>query len=79
MLKNDYAALFAENIRAQRARKQLGQMEVAAAMGAHGFHWAPQTVSKIERCGRAITAAEMCALAGILDVPLSALLTATAQ
>jgi transcriptional regulator with XRE-family HTH domain len=59
----------AANLRAARARADVGQEELAAAMRALGFDtWLRQTVSASEHEGRRILAEEIFGLASALGI-----------
>jgi hypothetical protein len=76
-----YDQILARNLRAARARLgPLGQESVAARMRALGHaSWLRQTVSSAEKGRRRLSAAEVFALALVLETSVSALLTATAD
>jgi hypothetical protein len=74
-----YDQILARNLRAARARLgPLGQESVATRMRALGHtSWLRQTVSSAEKGRRRLSAAEVFALALVLETSVSALLTAT--
>lgn len=76
-----YDQILARNLRAARARLgPLGQESVATRMRALGHtSWLRQTVSSAEKGRRRLSAAEVFALALVLETSVSALLTATAD
>jgi transcriptional regulator with XRE-family HTH domain len=70
-----YADVLARNVRAARARGRIGQETVAARMSALGFGaWVRQTVTKVERGQRRLTAEEMLGLSIALDTTIAALM-----
>jgi len=70
-----YADVLAKNVRAARARKRLEQEPVAARMRALGFSaWRRQTVARVEKSSRRLTAEEMFGLALALETSLTSLL-----
>ena len=70
--------IVAANIRAARARAGLGQALIVERMRALGFTtWHRQTLGKIERGERRLLAAEVMALAWVLETTISALLAPT--
>jgi len=63
----DIAAIVAANIRAERARKGIGQADLTEAMRDLGYTaWHPQTVSRVERGDRRVQAEELLGLATCL-------------
>jgi transcriptional regulator with XRE-family HTH domain len=70
-----YSDVLAQNIRAARSRKRLGQANVVARMRALGFdQWHRQTMGKVERGERRLLAEEMLGLAIVLETSLGGLL-----
>lgn len=60
----------AASIRAERARRQLSQKQVADGMRQLGYdNWYQQTVGAVERCVRQVWADELIALASVLGTP----------
>jgi transcriptional regulator with XRE-family HTH domain len=67
MAPTTYSDVLARNIRAARARADLGQESVAARMRALGFDgWVRQTVGSTEKPTRRVTAEEVFALSLVL-------------
>ncbi len=66
---SDLAAAVADNIRVQRVRRRLRQVDVGEAL-----HIGQRGVSHLEAGSRAPTIVELTALCRLLDVPLSELL-----
>ena len=78
MAPTTYAAVLAKNIRAARSRADISQDTLAARMRALGYkEWLYQTVGKVERGNRRITAEEIRGLAWCLDTSVAALLKPT--
>ena len=70
-----YGDVLAANVRATRSRKRLGQADVTARMRALGFdQWHRQTLGKIERGERRLTAEELLGLSGALDTSVATLM-----
>jgi transcriptional regulator with XRE-family HTH domain len=70
-----YADVLARNVRAARARARIGQAEVAAVMSKMGFGaWVRQTVTKVERGERRLTAEEVLGLSIALRTTIAALM-----
>lgn len=70
-----YGDVLADNIRAARSRKRLGQANVVARMRALGFdQWHRQTMGKIERGERRVMAEEVLGLALALETSLMSLI-----
>lgn len=73
-----YGEVIAANIRATRARKRLLQADVVDRMRALGYtDWHRQTLGKVERGERRLTAEELPALAWSLETNISVLLGVT--
>jgi transcriptional regulator with XRE-family HTH domain len=71
-----YEEVLAANIRAARARIGLSQDTMAARMRALGYgEWRYQTVGKVEHGKRRLTAAEVMALAWVLETNIPALMS----
>lgn len=71
-----YDDVLARNIRAERGRNRLGQAAVVARMRALGYEaWHRQTLGKIERGERRLTAAELLGLTYAMGTSIAALLT----
>jgi transcriptional regulator with XRE-family HTH domain len=67
--------MLAVNLAAERARRKLGQEDVAARMRAVGYaKWSRQTVSDLESGKRRLLAEEILALAAILKTSFTVLL-----
>jgi 8-oxo-dGTP pyrophosphatase MutT (NUDIX family)/transcriptional regulator with XRE-family HTH domain len=70
-----YAEVLARNVRAARARAGIDQTTVAYRMSNLGFGaWVRQTVTKVERGNRRITAEEVLGLSLALETTVSALM-----
>ena len=70
-----YSEILAKNIKALRSRAGIEQETAAVRMRNLGFtEWVRQTVSKVERGERRVTAEEAYGLAFVLDTTLSQLL-----
>lgn len=64
------------NIRAARARRNIGQADIATGMRGLGFgEWSRQTVSQVERGHRRIYVEEIVALAAVLETSTAALMS----
>jgi transcriptional regulator with XRE-family HTH domain len=75
MAPTSYSDVLLENLRAARARKQLDQADVSERMRALGYaSWHRQTLGKVERDERRLTAAEVLGLALALETSMSVLL-----
>lgn len=73
-----YDEILAANLRAARARVRLDQADVVERMRALGYTtWHRQTMGKVERGERRLLAAEVRALAWVLDTNLPALMSTT--
>jgi transcriptional regulator with XRE-family HTH domain len=73
-----YGHVLAQNIRAARSRKGLGQALVAERMKALGYQeWRTQTVSATEKGRRRVLAEEILGLALALETSISGLMAAT--
>ena len=59
----------ASNIRAERARAEMTQKQLAAAMQQRGYRWHHQTVGVIEAGQQRVAADELLTLAEILGCP----------
>lgn len=70
-------AAIAANIRAERARANIGQQELAERMEALGWKWVRQTVGQVEGGTRRATADELIGLALCLDIPVLRLIDVT--
>jgi transcriptional regulator with XRE-family HTH domain len=72
-----YSKVIAENVRATRVRKQLLQSDVVARMRALGYgDWHRQTLGKVERGERKVSATEILGLALALGTNMGVLLGA---
>jgi transcriptional regulator with XRE-family HTH domain len=70
-----YGDVLAENIRAARSRKRLGQADVVVRMRALGHDaWHRQTMGKVERGERRVTGEEILGLAYALETSIAALM-----
>jgi transcriptional regulator with XRE-family HTH domain len=75
-----YAEVLAANFRAARARIGLSQETTAARMKALGFSgWRYQTVGVVENGKRKLSAEEVMALAWVLELSISALMSPAAE
>jgi transcriptional regulator with XRE-family HTH domain len=75
-----YADVLAANFRAARARIGLSQETTAARMRALGFGgWRYQTVGVVENGRRKLSAEEVMALAWVLELSISALMSPAAE
>jgi 8-oxo-dGTP diphosphatase len=73
-----YAEILAGNVRAARSRKGIGQAAVVARMRELGYtSWHRQTMGKVERAERRLTAEEIYALAEVLETSVLALMRPT--
>jgi transcriptional regulator with XRE-family HTH domain len=73
-----YSEVLAGNIRSARTRIKIEQESVAARMRALGFSaWARQTVSRVERGTRRVTAEEVFGLAYALETSIGRLMAPT--
>ena len=69
--REEQAQWFGENVRKNRERKEMSQVDVAREMTAHGWPWHQSTVYKIEHGTRRTEAFEVLDLAEILGVPMA--------
>lgn len=69
----EIGALARRNIRAARAALGITQASVARRMNQLGFTWYPQTAGLVERNERPLDAAELAALALVLETTVEAL------
>lgn len=69
--RSEQAQWFGENIRKNRERKEMSQVDVAREMTARGWQWHQSTVYKIEHGTRRTEAFEVLDLAEILGVPMA--------
>lgn len=75
-----YDEVIAGNVRARRSRLGIGQERLAARMRALGYSaFLRQTVSKVEKGERRLTAAEVNGLAWALETSIAGLMTPTAD
>ena len=75
MASATYGEVLARNIRAVRSRSNLGQESVVARMRALGYDtWHRQTMGKVERGERRITAEEVLGLSVAMETSIAALL-----
>ncbi len=65
--------MLAGNIAAARARRRLGQADLAARMRALGYRWARQTVGDIEAGKRQLRAGELYGVSLALEIPVTTL------
>src|SRR6266581_8369991 len=80
MASTTYGDVLAENIRAARSRKRLGQADVVARMRALGHDsWHRQTMGKVERGERRVTGEEILGLAYALETSIAALMMPTEE
>jgi transcriptional regulator with XRE-family HTH domain len=80
MARLTYDAVLAGNIRATRGRKKLDQADIVERMRYLGFTtWHRQTMGKVERGERRVTAEEIFGLALALETTIQALMTANGQ
>jgi hypothetical protein len=78
MAPTTYADVLAKNIRAARCRADISQEALAARMRALGYkEWLYQTVGKVERGKRRVTAEEIRGLAWSLETSVAALMKPT--
>ncbi len=78
MAPTTYAAVLAKNIRAARSRADISQDTLAARMRALGYkEWLYQTVGKVERGNRRVTAEEIRGLAWCMETSIAALIKPT--
>ena len=61
------------NIRAERARAQITQVQLAAAMKQRGYRWHHQTIGVVESGKQRVTADELLTLAEVLGCPADSL------
>lgn len=69
--REEQAQWFGENVRKNRERKEMSQVDVAREMTARGWLWHQSTVYKIEHGTRRTEAFEVLDLAEILSVPMA--------
>ena len=65
--------MLAGNIAAARARRRLGQADLAERMQNLGYRWARQTVGDIETGKRQLRAGELYAISMALEIPVTTL------
>jgi 8-oxo-dGTP pyrophosphatase MutT (NUDIX family)/transcriptional regulator with XRE-family HTH domain len=77
-LTQSYADLLARNLRAARAAARISQAEVAGHMNSLGCReWRRQTVARVERAERKMSAEEVFWLAYVLDTSVTRLMSPT--
>ena len=69
--RGEQAQWFGDNVRKNRERKEMSQVDVAKKMVARGWDWHQSTVYKIEHAERRTEAFEVHDLAEILGVPMA--------
>jgi len=78
MTPPSYGDVLAQNVRAARSRKRLGQANVVARMRALGYdQWHRQTMGKVERGERRLLVEEILGLALALETSIGMLLSPT--
>ena len=75
MTPDEYDEQLAANLRAERARKHLGQEAVAERMRGLGFtNWKRQTLGSVENGSRRLLACEIFGLATVLGASIQTLM-----